>query len=262
MKLSENHLYQELRIRDQWTTWQNIKGSKVPNCTVTDPLTFSSFEEVRDSPNKGFVLTVDDPFTVIDLDHCLKATPGGISILPKISDILLKFASYTEISPSGTGLHIWIKGYSGQGIKKSEAEVYSNERYITVTLSPFFNNPIRDCQRELDELISAMGREPDVFPGEKVSSKPIPETPSKTELRLLYTRSKEFRDLWSLKTEYKKADGDPDYSNYDWDLCRILSLWEPDRIAWAIQFFRQKHGWPPKRPGAVAMTIRKQKARL
>lgn len=52
----------------------------------------------------GFVFTRDDPFVGIDLDHCRDPETGKIK--PWALEIVAKLNSYSEVSPSGTGLHI------------------------------------------------------------------------------------------------------------------------------------------------------------
>jgi primase-polymerase (primpol)-like protein len=83
----------------------------------------------------------------IDLDHCISAD-GGISEFAK--GILAEVPSYTEYSPSGTGLHIFAKcgkAFSGGGINREEIEVYQSGRFFTVTGNRYENSPetIIDC---------------------------------------------------------------------------------------------------------------------
>ncbi|MDR3215852.1 MAG: hypothetical protein LBT55_00350 [Clostridiaceae bacterium] len=83
----------------------------------------------------------------IDLDHCISAD-GGISEFAK--GILAEVPSYTEYSPSGTGLHILAKcgkAFSGGGINREEIEVYQSGRFFTVTGNRYENSPeaIIDC---------------------------------------------------------------------------------------------------------------------
>jgi primase-polymerase (primpol)-like protein len=82
----------------------------------TEPSTWATFEAVtnewRRVPNwyagPGFVFSPDDPFCGIDLDDSLDAEgnpkPWARGILERFSD------TYMEISPSGAGLKIWVRG--------------------------------------------------------------------------------------------------------------------------------------------------------
>jgi len=66
----------------------------------------------------------------VDLDHVI--TQDGID--PAAQDIIETLDSYTEYSPSGTGVHILCKGTIPPGERKAgSAEMYSQGRFFTVT---------------------------------------------------------------------------------------------------------------------------------
>jgi primase-polymerase (primpol)-like protein len=80
----------------------------------------------------GFVLN-GDGIVCIDLDHCFDGVPSvqAQAVLDLFPD------TYVEVSPSGTGLHIWgfaplLKGrrFTLNGLS---VEVYPSGRYMTVT---------------------------------------------------------------------------------------------------------------------------------
>jgi putative DNA primase/helicase len=48
-------------------------------------------------------------------------------------EIVRYFDSYTELSPSGTGIHILVKAKAPASMKRSGLEMYSTERYLTMT---------------------------------------------------------------------------------------------------------------------------------
>jgi putative DNA primase/helicase len=41
--------------------------------------------------------------------------------------------SYAEVSPSGKGVHVIVKGKVAQGRRRNKIEVYSSSRYMTMT---------------------------------------------------------------------------------------------------------------------------------
>ncbi|GGV37174.1 hypothetical protein GCM10010293_40880 [Streptomyces griseoflavus] len=92
----------------------------------------------------------------IDLDHALH---GGVLAgwAREIVDRVPR--TYIEVSPSGTGLHIWGYGTVGRGrrIRRGEAcvEVYDRGRYITMTGKPFEGAPssLADLSKVLDDLL-------------------------------------------------------------------------------------------------------------
>jgi hypothetical protein len=101
----------------------------------------------------GVVLTKSGPYTVIDLDHCRDPETGIIE--PWAQEIIDRLASYTEISPSGTGVHIWVKGKLPPGRRrKRNFEAYDSDRYLTLTGYHVEGTPltIEPCQVELEAL--------------------------------------------------------------------------------------------------------------
>lgn len=138
---------------DQWVNWQlelSSKGklTKVPyqskaphrNASSTDPATWSSFVEAiaayeahaTDFAGVGFVLTPETGIVGIDIDHCLDPETGDES--PEASEILAALNSYTEVTPSGTGLRIFVLGTLPPGRRKvGDYEMYDRGRFLTVT---------------------------------------------------------------------------------------------------------------------------------
>jgi primase-polymerase (primpol)-like protein len=90
----------------------------------------------------GFVLTGGDRLMCIDLDHALidgELRPWARAIVDRMP------RTYIEVSPSGSGLHIWGRGSleRGRKIRRGETaiELYDRGRYITVTREPFEDAP-------------------------------------------------------------------------------------------------------------------------
>src|SRR5438128_569556 len=138
----------ELSERDQWVAYRiehrDSKPTKVPyiasrrRADTTKPGTWLTYAKARALARSdgfagvGFVFTADDPYTGMDLDHCRNAETGAID--PWAQQIVDRFATYTELSPSGTGLHLWLKAkLPGTGRRQGPIEVYDRARYFTVT---------------------------------------------------------------------------------------------------------------------------------
>ena len=62
--------------------------------------------------------------------------------------------SYSEISLSGKGLHIIVKGKVSSGARKDKVEIYSSGRYMAMTGNVYNNKPIEDRQELLTQLWS------------------------------------------------------------------------------------------------------------
>src|SRR5262249_12807687 len=104
----------------------------------------------------GFVFTEDDPYAGIDLDDCRNPETGVIA--PWARRIIAVLSSYTEISPSGTGVHIYVQGrLPGQGRNLKPVEIYDRRHYFTVTGQhiPGTSTTIEEQQDVLDLLYVA-----------------------------------------------------------------------------------------------------------
>jgi putative DNA primase/helicase len=77
----------------------------------------------------GFVFSSADPYTGVDLDNCVG---GDGEIAGWALEIVRYFDSYTELSATGTGLHVIVRG-DVPNHRKGDVEVYSSKRFFTVT---------------------------------------------------------------------------------------------------------------------------------
>ena len=144
MEFGRENVPAELRRRPQWVVYQleerDGKETKVPytpgtkrRADSTDSETWRPFEEaVRDDRGLGFVFTSGDPYTGIDLDKCRDPKTGAVELWAR--QIIEDLGGYVEASPSGTGLHIIVKGKLPMGNnRRGHIEAYSSERYFTIT---------------------------------------------------------------------------------------------------------------------------------
>ncbi len=161
----------ELAKRPQWVVWKltprpdEPKPTKVPydartgrHASTTDPSTWASFEEAAAfcasnewASGVGYVLSADDPYVGIDLDACRDPKTGRLE--PWAKQIVKRLASYTEISPSGTGLRIFVRGeLPPHGRRKGHIEIYSHARFLTITGDRYLAAPDTIHERH-DELL-------------------------------------------------------------------------------------------------------------
>lgn len=184
------NLPHELRSLTQWVTWRSEippgsdKPTKVPYSVFggkslsTDASTWGSFEMACTFAAKhgmsgiGFNLREGGEYTCIDLDDPYGLNPDGS---PKHKDpakvaalqqlVQQRFGNtYQEISPSGKGLHIWCKGTAPTGRRRNGIEMYSSERYMTMTGDVFVNAPIVECQEAINWLYDEMGGAAELAP--------------------------------------------------------------------------------------------------
>lgn len=108
MKL--NDIPNELKNHNYWCVWKDKKMPYNPKTNMlaktNDPDTFADFETVCKALNCGSYIGLGigifNSIGAIDIDHCYDN--GKLSDMAK--DIIDKMGSYTEISPSGTGIRI------------------------------------------------------------------------------------------------------------------------------------------------------------
>lgn len=148
MKNRYQNVPQALRERDRWVVYtlspsgDGGKMRKIPYdakkngimALVNDPGTWSDYETavnaVQEGRYDGIGFVLGDDIVGIDLDHVL--VDGHIN--EETQAMIDLMDSYTEISPSGEGLHIFVFGQiPGTVRRKGNVEMYSDRRYFTVT---------------------------------------------------------------------------------------------------------------------------------
>jgi putative DNA primase/helicase len=156
----------ELRAIARWLVWRvelrEGKRTKVPYAvhggpaSTTDSRTWATFEEAvsrlkqGDVAGVGFVFADADPFVGVDLDGAL----AGDEAAPWAAAIVAELDSYTELSPSGRGLHVIVRGeLRAGGNRRGPVEMYDRGRYFTVTGRVYAGRgTIRNRQAELDAV--------------------------------------------------------------------------------------------------------------
>lgn len=147
----------ELQALAQWVCAGPDKKPLNPrtgaSASPTDKSTWATFVEAVQAGYKhiGFVLTKEDPYTIIDLDD-----PVDNNQIKRHAKIVESFNSYTEVSQSQKGVHIIIKGKLPQGRRRDKVEIYSESRYMICTGNVINQYPICDSQKLLDVLYREM----------------------------------------------------------------------------------------------------------
>lgn len=171
----------------QWVCWRYLrkhdadKWDKVPfhpptnhKASVTDPTTWSTFAEaVRFSPHYdgiGLVLTLANQLCIIDLDD-KPDHPASEEDLKFFTEVIANFATYTERSVGGYGVHIVCGGALPDGLKgkrTGHVEIYSAERYLTFTGNTNLDGlrfvpsgietvwEVENCQKEINLLFGKL----------------------------------------------------------------------------------------------------------
>ena len=271
----------ELKELCQWVAHQN----KIPrnpltggNAMANNPETWGTFEEAQRAISQygfdgvGFQFGVFAPNTLrvsgIDLDHVVHSDG---SLEPYAEEIVMQMDSYTELSPSGKGLHILCytklpdigrkKGLLG-GAGNCGIEMYNHRHYFTVTGRIYGQN--KEIQERSEVYL-------------KIYEKYFSEVPKVEVPRPVVQMSSDIsdRELWDKMFSSRKGyeiqslfNGDTsryagDDSRADLALCGYLSFWTGGDEARIDKMFRQsglmRQKWD-ERHGAQtygAMTIHK-----
>ena len=236
----------ELKKLKQWCVWRYedtdaIKPTKVPYCpqnnrlcSVDDPRTWGSFKQAIEAHETGlysgigFVINESDPYTFIDLDYTTND-----KLWARQSEIADFFDSYAEVSPSGKGLHIIVRGAVPSGRKRNAIEVYSDLRYMTMTGNVYRQSEIKDYQNEvfaLWESLEAQDKKNQWFDG-----KDNIEFSDYDILDMAYkaANGQKFVDLYEGRWE----DHYPSQSEADFALIDILAFYSKNKTQ-IIRLFR------------------------
>jgi hypothetical protein len=245
LDLKRENVPQELKELAQWVGWRwkqiGEKWTKVPYDLETgraaasdNPGTWAPYSVTEGHPNIGLMFSEADTYCGIDLDECVNPDTGEITKLAR--SIVDRMNSYSEISPSGTGVKIFIKGMVPGPRRKNpqkNIEVYDRMRFFTVTGHHLPGTPktIESRQEELEALYAWL------FPKEE-------ETTTKSLNGVVATHDLSDEDI--LSKAFRAVNGDKflklwngDASDYDSHseadlaLCAMLAFWtgpDPERI--------------------------------
>ena len=159
--INYHNIPEELRRLKQWVCAN--EGSKVPMqanrpyaASSINPYTWASFEDALWAVEHGYYdylgfVFNDNGIVGIDLDDAI--TNGCLSPLAiEISDLCW---SYSEVSKSGTGLHIFVKGdipFKGKN-NLAGVEMYKTARFFIMTGDSIGSVPITENQVALNTIV-------------------------------------------------------------------------------------------------------------
>lgn len=165
--MSYDSIPAEIKRLKQWVCCWNT--SKIPMQTrelkaasASDPGTWSSFDEASAAVESGrydyvgFVFA-DNGIVGIDIDVGF----DDRLLSPLAVDIISVCRSYTEISKSGRGVHILLKGdlpFHGRN-NRAGVEIYKSRRYFITTGRVLFYPEIQRNQRAIDYVIGKYFKE-------------------------------------------------------------------------------------------------------
>lgn len=267
--IDTSRIPQCLRDAPQWVLWRfedrDGKLTKPPHqcdgsyASHADPATWARFERAFKAYERGgfdgigFVLADMDPFAGVDLDHVFDKETGEVAHWAQ--EIVDRLNSYTEISPSGTGIRIFVRGalpdgFPRGGRKKSVGdgqgvEVYCRLRYLTVTGRHFHGAEVEDRGEEFQALCREMFPEVEKPKREHTSNGASTLAIDDSELLRQMFSSKSGAAIIQLWNGDTSAHNDDD-SAADLALCDYLAWWcagdadRMDRLFRQSRLFRGK----------------------
>lgn len=274
MIIDSDALPDELQDREQWVCWREEhrdgKPTKIPVtpstgsfASSTDPDTWDEFATALEyaegggADGVGFVFTEDDPYVGVDLDDC--RDPESEDVDSAARDIIERLDSFTEISPSGTGYHVLLKGNLPDGRNRNgSVELYDNARFFTVTGDHVDGTPSRIARRQ-DALVAIHSEYVQDTDGEASESgysrndtgeaetdKGSDVSTDLTDEELIEkatnaSNGAKFERLWNGNT-----GGYDSQSEADMALCCMLAFWTGGDHSQIDQLFRQSGLLRPK----------------
>lgn len=171
----------------------------------------------------------------IDFDHCIKN--GKLDAWA--AEWVARLDSYTEVSPSGEGLHIFCAAkLPGPAIKRPECEMYDRARYFTVTGRPWgLVCPMREAQEAVNELYRELQAR--ATKEDRPTQQPAPPAlpvPDKDYLRVGLEKDAQLAALWRGDRPNGNESAD------DMALLNKLAYWcSCDRAAMQAAFLASGH---------------------
>lgn len=172
---------QELR---QWVLWRYIwkvdentgraEWAKLPvqsdgsAAKSNDSSTWATFKDALNAWDTaqssfdgiGFMFTPESGIVGVDVDNCVEADEGGDLRISKVGGRVIELLdSYTELSPSGSGIHVLVKAELAEALKDSKTgiEVYNKGRYFTVTGSLWSDFiPVQERTDQLRQMVEGV----------------------------------------------------------------------------------------------------------
>jgi putative DNA primase/helicase len=234
----------ELKALSRWVAWRSEdrdgRPTKVPyhaayrkRADTTDASTWSSFTDTLHHVNSdgrffaglGFVL--GDGFAGVDLDDCLD---DHGELHPAAAEVVAALDSYTEVSPSGRGLKVFVRadlgdrdGHRTKAVPwGGEVEVYWRDRYFTTTGNHWPGTPktVEDRQAALTDLHTRFLARADT-PSPVSTPAPIPPTADVADLLQVAFRAANGAKIRTLFDEVGHDGG----SEGDAALCGHLAFY-------------------------------------
>ena len=153
----------DLKSMSQWVGYTSAKIPMNPHsgsaAATNNPETWGTAAEAWRAKCRhswagiGYVFTIDAGVVGVDLDDCFD---DENQLTDTAYQVVMALDSYTEVSPSGNGLHILACGQIPYSIKSPGFEMYNELRYFTVTGKHYKQVPASDLIEDRSESLNAL----------------------------------------------------------------------------------------------------------
>ncbi len=147
----KNVLAEKFGKEKRWVNWKletrGGKQTKVPyrpgtnlKASSIDPKTWEIHNEAKKYGEVGIIFTPAHDLLGIDIDHCIESGVINHKEKKTVRAFIEKANTYTELSPSGHGLHLYLALSAPLSLvanKHAPFEAYTSGRYFTTTNIPF-----------------------------------------------------------------------------------------------------------------------------
>ncbi len=224
---------EELSCYPHWVCWRREGKEKVPidpktgrKASTTDANTWATYEQTAAVADRydgiSYVVSSYDPFSFVDLDDCVDEYGEVATWALEVVEAL---DSYTEVSPSGKGLKIWIEAHKpGSRCRTGSIEVYDSRQFSTFTGKRFSGKGIERRQRELSFLyLDLFGTEEEDKHG--VDKSGVGFGGGDNELLEKARTNAATGDAFRRLYDHGDIRGFRSHSEADLRLCTILAYW-------------------------------------
>jgi putative DNA primase/helicase len=266
-----------LRERAQWVCWkyeltEKGKWTKVPyqsgsgsKAATTRASEWSSFKQAVEALDHydgiGYCLADGENIVGIDIDHAVtKAADGKFMMDAVVQDIVSTMQSYTELSVSGTGVHVFAFGTKpGDRCRRGSVEMYSRARFLTFTGRKFSSAPatIEARTDQIKAVYQKYLEEPEQFEPRHTAVSAVPHE-GRADTEVLDKARGPWKNQAPFLALYNGGDLNGSYSSQseaDLALCGMLAFWagphpeQIDRLFRTSKLMRPK--WDAKRSGST-----------
>jgi hypothetical protein len=263
----------EIQDIPRWVLWKweqradrttgELKWTKPPyqpngqHAESDNPATWATFKqavaayETGSFSGIGFVVTEEDEFAGVDLDHVHDSETGVIE--PWAMKIVQALNSYTEISPSGTGLRIFLRAKLPPKDRKiGSFECYESGRYLTVTGNHVEGTPttVEHRQAEMDAVHAEMFAERNRARsnGHVGATTVLPDLDDQEVLKKAFNAK---NGPLVQRLYYGDMSGYVSHSEADLALCGLLAFWTGPDVEKIDRLYRSSdlcsHKWDDSR---------------